>query len=617
VAVLATAGLAHQTLPDRPELALAAAALLAFNPQFVFISTAISNDVAVTAAAALALWAMAALLRHGPTRGRLIVLGASLGLAVLAKLSGLWLLPLAVAVIAWAWWRGPRTGAARLTGDGPTTGNAGPGGPSIRGLAAAALWALLPALLIGGWWYGRNALLFGDLTGLPLMLSVMTPRPEPPGLRELAEEAVAVWKSFWAVFGWFNVVAPDWVYRLTSAVTVIGLLGLAVAAARRRLPRSAWPGLLLAGAWVALMVLAMLLWARLRYPQGRLLFPAAPALALLVAAGWVLPWPRAVGRLATAGLALGLAGLAAWLLPNVILPAYAAPRPTPASPGGMLDVSAPSPPPVFGEVLELAMWTPPPEARAAGEPLDLTLWWRPTRAPDRDYSVALHLVDEDGVVVGQRLSLPGGGSIATSDLTAGEVVSDTHRITIPFTAGSPPCRCSLQVGLYDAERGEALPLYGQARMVPIVRPTLAIDAPRDAAGRPRLPAPVHFGDELVLEGYDLHRRALDAGQKLKLTAYWRALARPAADYRVSIQLRDGDRIVAQEDHGPMDDQHPTREWRPGETVADTASFRVPHEAPPGDYTLYLILVRPDGRPLPVAYRDLEYSLGPVRVTGDE
>jgi 4-amino-4-deoxy-L-arabinose transferase-like glycosyltransferase len=603
LAVLATWALARAVVPDRPAVALAAAALLAFNPEFVFISSAISNDVAVTATAALALWATAAVIRHGPTPRRLLILGAALGLATLSKLSGLWLLPLAAGGLIWVVVGGTRT----------------PARVRRRQLVRSALYVTLPLVAIGGWWYLRNWLLFHDPTGLPLMLSVMTPRPAPPGLRELAAEAVGVWKSYWAVFGWFNVIAPTWVYGLATAIAGLGLAGLGLALARRRVPRAAWPGLILATAWVGLMVVALYLWARVRYPQGRLLFPAAPALALLVAAGWVLPISARAGRATAVALAMVLAGLCAWLLPAVILPAYA------PLPGLPLTAQEPATIPpgddlTFGGLVALRGVALPemlgdseaPISVRAGDRLVLDLHWQALARPDRNYSVFLHLVDEHGQVVGQADSYPGAGSRPMGDWMPGDTVVDTHVITVPDTAATPACDCQLTMGVYDSSSGRRLTLpYGRDE-VPIAR--LFMEPSIDGFGDHLVAVPIYFGDDIVLMGYDLQRRALQRDRKLRLTLYWQALRTPPAYYRVSVQFGQAGETWSQTDSAPADDQRPTTTWQPGEVVVDTHVLRLPKDAPLGDSMLRLVLYDPRHGPLPVNFRDFEYSLGPVRIS---
>src|SRR5690606_13444891 len=69
-------------------------ALIAFTPQFIFISAAASNDNAVNALAALVLWRLVTLIldqppAHAAQRRSFALLGTLLGLALLSKLSAL------------------------------------------------------------------------------------------------------------------------------------------------------------------------------------------------------------------------------------------------------------------------------------------------------------------------------------------------------------------------------------------------------------------------------------------------------------------------------------------------------------------------------------------------
>ncbi len=66
VTVVATYGVARSVAPKWSMVAVLAAALVAFNPQFLFISAAVSNDNLVTALCAAGLWLCAALLGGNP-----------------------------------------------------------------------------------------------------------------------------------------------------------------------------------------------------------------------------------------------------------------------------------------------------------------------------------------------------------------------------------------------------------------------------------------------------------------------------------------------------------------------------------------------------------------------
>lgn len=638
VAVLATWAAARAVFPRRPAVALAAAGVLAFNPELLFFSGAISNDIAIAAAGALVLWRAAVVVRDGAAPRACAWLGVACGLALLTKLSGLWLLPAAGAAVAWAAWRDSSPGGA-TDRDPPPASRPRPRFRRFgRALAAAAAWTGAPAVAVAGWWYARNWFLFGDPSGLPLMLSVMAPRPVPPTWRELAAQLAAVWRSYWAVFGWFNIPAPDRLYWLFDALTLGGLGGTVLLLARRKLPRGAAEGLALAAGTIALIGVALVAWAQVRYPQGRLAFPAAPALALLVGAGWVAGLDDRRGRLVAAGLSAALAAAAAWLLAVVILPAYAPDPPV----GATAAAAGPQPvagPIVFGDELQayaihpritlpmvdptaspasIASTLDPLPAHHPGDTIDVDILWRAVRRPTRDYSVFLHLVDEHGLIVAQRDSYPQSGRSPTSDWQTAEppealdrLYPDTQVLQIPPTAPAP-CTCRLLFGVYDAATGARLPTQAGADAVTLGWVRLA---PRlDARGIAN-PLDVAFGDDVVLQGYNLDRRAVPAGERLGLTLYWHARRPLDTDYKISVQVRRGAAETwGQHDEPPADGQRPTTGWQLGETIVDAHPVLIYPEAPPDVYTLYIKMYDPaDWQALPVNVRDYELALGSVLV----
>ncbi len=98
-----------------------------------------------------------------------------------------------------------------------------------------------------------------------------------------------------------------------------------------------------------------------------------------------------------------------------------------------------------------------------------------------------------------------------------------------------------------------------------------------------------FGD-IALLGYRLARTS----QGLEVLLLWQALRAPAADYRVLIQMRDGQGGIASQMEGePFGGAYPTSIWSSGEQVPD--SYRVDITAlPAGDYEVYAGLIDPDG-----------------------
>ncbi len=110
------------------------------------------------------------------------------------------------------------------------------------------------------------------------------------------------------------------------------------------------------------------------------------------------------------------------------------------------------------------------------------------------------------------------------------------------------------------------------------------DLPPDAA-----PANVGFGDQLRLAGYQMANGQMANG-KWQITLYWHALAPMETDYTVSVRLvaPDGTR-VAQHDSWPVGGLLPTTQWRPGDYVRDEHPLTPPADAPPGDYTVQVVV----------------------------
>ena len=87
-----------------------------------------------------------------------------------------------------------------------------------------------------------------------------------------------------------------------------------------------------------------------------------------------------------------------------------------------------------------------------GESLDLTLFWAPRGRPSGDYTVFVHLLDDQEQIQGQADSPPSAGRYPTSIWDAGEVIADLH--TISLGPDLPAGEYRLAIGLYDPESGE-------------------------------------------------------------------------------------------------------------------------------------------------------------------
>lgn len=88
--------------------------------------------------------------------------------------------------------------------------------------------------------------------------------------------------------------------------------------------------------------------------------------------------------------------------------------------------------------------------------LDLAFYWQASAAPQMDYVVFIHLVDEAGSIVSQLDAIPAGGARPTTGWRAGEVITDIHNLPIP--PDLPSGVYYLNVGLYNPDDGTRLPV---------------------------------------------------------------------------------------------------------------------------------------------------------------
>ncbi|MCB9117940.1 MAG: glycosyltransferase family 39 protein [Caldilineaceae bacterium] len=555
ITVAVSYALARAVAPGWPAAAPLAAAVVAFTPQYLFITASTNNDNLVTmlGTAGLYLCARVVGLARVPGWRWWAGLGLVVGLAALSKLSGLLLLPLigvTILLVAYrqrSWrvlWRGT--------------------------VIAGALF-----LLVAGWWYVRAWRLFGDPLLLSVMFAVLPPRADPATPAQVLAMLPGIWRSTWAVFGWFNLVAAEWLYWLYGGLTLAALAGwvFALAAARtsvRAAIRPAALGLVLL--WCALTGVAVLRWAQMSYAQGRLLFPALGGFAVLLAGGLLAPWPalrrRWVAGVAASGFAL-IAALAPFLW---IAPAYASPplRVPSGEVPNLVNLR-------FGPAIRLAGYDVTPRQVTPRNTVAVTLYWQADGTPPTDYSVFLHATDTAGILQAQHDSHPGQGNFPTSEWRPGAIVVDRHLLTIP--PGVPaPATLRIEAGLYDARSGERLAV-GNADRVALADIGVA-PAPGDLPNAGR----VDFGGKLALAGYDLDRRHSAPGDSLTLTMWWDALGVMDRDYVAFAHLLlPPDAVWAQDDRLLERSGARTSAWRVGDRLQATYTLALPETAPPGIY----------------------------------
>jgi hypothetical protein len=78
---------------------------------------------------------------------------------------------------------------------------------------------------------------------------------------------------------------------------------------------------------------------------------------------------------------------------------------------------------------------------------------------DESYTVFTHLLDENNRIWGQRDNMPRGGTLPTICWVKGEIIVDEY--DIPIQPDAPPGQYIIEVGMYQVETGQRLPIINQ------------------------------------------------------------------------------------------------------------------------------------------------------------
>jgi hypothetical protein len=224
----------------------------------------------------------------------------------------------------------------------------------------------------------------------------------------------------------------------------------------------------------------------------------------------------------------------------------------------------------------------------------VVLHWRALRDMDRDYKVAVYLLDGQGRVAGQvdRLLLSNRLD-STSRWQPDQREMDYY--TLPSVPGTAPGEYTLEVAVYDTESGARLQVLDTDAGVSasslsvgslrVIRPL----TPPQLEPMERLPADKSdVAPGLQLLGYDQLAEVANPGETARIGLYWRATEDLSQDFHFSIQLTDENgHVWLEQDGRPVDGTYPTTEWREGEVLIDWHDMRLPPHAPQGLHQLEL------------------------------
>ncbi len=531
LAIYATAGILWQNDP-RP--ALLGVGVVALNPAFLFLHASVSNDPLIIFLSSVALWQMAVWWGGEVTKPRLLLLGVTVGLAMLSKNAGILLLLL---ICFGLFWRGWRRGE--------------------RWLGQVA-WAIVPAIAIAGWLFIRNFALYGDPTATNQFVR-LAGGDRDATLGQIGRELPGILTSLAGLFGWFNVRLPDWVYWLWSGLAGAAIAGICWQLAKK--PR--WNsrtelGLLYLG-WIGLVFVGMVAFM-LRTPagQGRLLLPAILPIGLGVGAGL-----SSFGR--AGWLALAVALLTAWIglfwsipqayhLPHISSETAGAPPGTELVDGLFLLGGALSPANV-----------------EAGDVVMAAISWRADKRLAEPPEIVYLLRGREGEIAGRLQSYHGNGLYPATLWGQNETVMEEVRLQLAQEM-TTPALVTLLVSVADGE------------WVKVGQVKVAGNPIELSSGHPI----AQFDGKIELRSANISPKQAVAGNFVTVSLEWGVLAPIEQSLTQFVHLGDPNSPpLAQGDAPPFAGSYPTDVWGVGEILADEYSLQLPADLLPSAYPIYV------------------------------
>lgn len=570
----------RELLPDHPSLAVGAAALIAFNPMLLFISSSVHDDPLANLVAAALLYITARTLSQGATTRRAVALGLLTGAAILTKLTCLLILPTVGLALLW-----------RVLSDQKRSG-------WQETLRLGAVVAML-ALLVGGWWLVRNQILYGEPTSMGRQVEAWGgTRENAPDVAAAIRELSFLHDSFWGAFGYGQIPMPHWVDGLTRILSLLTIGGLMLFAARywrgravSKQPPIAW---LIVGS--APFVTFLVVFARMTLIDtanfGRYLFVSLGFLAPLYVLGLSTWLPRQAKweRRFVIGLSLAMLALAIFALVGVLFPAYAPPamltQKQVASRSRPADLR-------FDRAIHLIGYDLSQRRANPGGEVAVTLCWEAMSSMEENYAYFVHFLGPEESIVGARNTHPGLSRYPTSRWKPGDRFCDV--LEVPVEHWTPaPAVYDVEVGWHKPGSDERLPAFDpegapielavldRIKVAPRVYPTVTVPTHVDA----------NLSNQITLLGYRADQLEVTSGETLDIMLYWEARTPPPADYTVFLHLAASQGPPhAQDDGQPRSGRYPTSFWDVGEVVTDSHALQVPVDLPPGDYPLVAGLYR--------------------------
>jgi mannosyltransferase len=255
----------------------------------------------------------------------------------------------------------------------------------------------------------------------------------------------------------------------------------------------------------------------------------------------------------------------------------------------------------LGEDINLLGYSISSSEVAAGDILQLTLFWQASKPLEERYKVFTHILDGRSHIVGQRDAEPVGGMRPTTTWQVGEVIADNYGVLV--LPGTPPGEHQLEIGMYSLETGERLPVsrdgepLGDRILLEPIEILQPEAPPPIEALEMQVRREVDFGPVRLL-GCNLSKLGFEhspeepvgPGDTLHLTLFWQATDQIDADFTLTLELQDqAGNVVVSREVKPTGGAYPPSDWEPEEIIRDQQNLLLPAELPSGRHRVLLVV----------------------------
>ena len=528
-------------------------AVIAFNPSFIYMSTTIHHDILQAMWFALGIWWITHYINYRSSYSALIA-GFLVGVATLTKVSGIILgLGVALAIVIRAvrerswfiFWR-----------DGIISGGV--------------------SLLIAGWWFVRNFILYGDFLGWHAYSYVFqfNLRPEPSFRLGVQDFFRQTYRNFWGGFGFMHITFPD-IARLMWMATAVVMLGWVLLFLRDRKFFKQHSTVLIIVSSLFLGILSLYLrfsTINLGAGHGRYLFPASFSIGIFLSVGVFGLVGRKLFREISFFVAAALFIYALWLPIVHVIPKYAPPKIIDSLPSSAQVVNQELSPGVRIVGYDILAKQP----LVPGTGLDIDLYWQADTKEQviSDPFTLLTLETPDGEVLSRLAGWPTPG-LPPANWPQDKIVATRNSLYVPDI--ELPSTILLMGGV---EVNTSSVLIAE---LPTVGGATQLDPTQ-------LPSDINvlFGHELLLRGYKISDEENQPDETVVVTLFWEVKTSPVANHTLFIHLLDSSgQLVTQLDRLMGNSMYPTSQWQAGEAWRDSYPLMLPADLPNGVYTLHI------------------------------